>query len=72
MAKKRGRPRKQTPGFDRIELQAPIGWAEQVDAIAAMVGLSRSAYIRQATMERMIADRVRLGLKPPGGEGGGA
>jgi hypothetical protein len=74
MAKKRGRPTKQepAPGNDRIELAAPAGWAAQVDAIAALVGLSRSAYIRQAVMERMITDRVRLGLKPPSGGGGEA
>jgi hypothetical protein len=60
------------PGFDRIEIQVPLGWAEQLDAVASLVGLSRSAYIRQAVMERLIADRARLGLRPPGGEGGGA
>jgi hypothetical protein len=70
--KKRGRPRKPgaAPEFDRIEIQAPLGWGEQVDAIAALLGLTRSSYIRQAVMERMLADRVRLGLRQPGGEGG--
>jgi hypothetical protein len=75
MAKKKkgGRPRQAgspPPTFDRIEMQAPLGWTEQVDAVAALVGLSRSAYIRLAVNERMVADRARLGLKPPGQEGG--
>lgn len=49
------------PPFDRIELQAPLGWAEEVDKAAAALGLSRSAYIRLAVNERMTADRRARG-----------
>jgi hypothetical protein len=58
--------------MDRVELAAPQSWTAQVDEVAALIGLTRSAYIRMAVMERLIVDRARLGLKPPGGKGGGA
>ena len=59
MAKKKGAPK---PDTERIELQVPVGFTAALDRVAASVGLSRSAYIRQACLERMAQDRKRLGL----------
>jgi hypothetical protein len=66
MAKKRTAPK---PDAERIELQVSAGFTAEVDRVAAAVGLSRSAYIRQACLERMVQDRRRLGLdEDRGGE----
>jgi hypothetical protein len=43
--------------FDRVEFQAPPGWAEEVDAAAKALGMKRSAYIRMAVNMRMKEDR---------------
>lgn len=67
VAKKRSDkgPPADEPSFGRIELQAPPDWIEQLDAVAAAVGLSRSAYIRMACNMKMAADRRQLGLSDP-------
>jgi hypothetical protein len=59
MAKKKGAPKQDA---ERIELQVPAGFTAEVDRVAEACGLSRSAYIRQACLERMAQDRKRLGL----------
>ena len=59
--KTHGRPSQQpAEPYGRIELQASPEWIEQLDAAADAVGLSRSAYIRQACIERMARDRKTL------------
>lgn len=50
------------PAFGRIELQAPPEWIEELDRVAAAMGISRSAYIRQACNLKMAQDRRALGL----------
>ena len=40
----------------RIELQAPPEWIAKLDAAAARLGMSRSAYIRMACNRQMAAD----------------
>lgn len=45
------------PTFERIELQAPLGWTAMIDAAAAALGVSRSAYIRMALIRQMEADK---------------
>jgi hypothetical protein len=67
VARKKGkpaRPQPEEPAFGRIELQAAPEWIAELDAVAKMVGLSRSAYIRHACNRQMAADRKML-------EGGG-
>jgi len=66
MAKKKGAT-KQDP--ERIELQVNEGFTAELDRVAAAVGLSRSAYIRQACLERMVQDRRRMGLDEEKGGG---
>jgi hypothetical protein len=44
-------------GIERIEFQAPIGWTKKIDAAAKAVGLSRSAYIRQAVALQIRRDK---------------
>lgn len=51
------------PPSGRIELQAPPSWVEELDRIAEAVGLSRSAYIRQACNIKMAEDRRIHGIK---------
>lgn len=51
----------QEPPFERVELQAPPGWTEQVDAAAKALGMSRSAYIRMAVAKQMRRDRQEQG-----------
>jgi hypothetical protein len=38
------------PGFERIEIQVPLGFTARLDAARQRRGLSRSAYIRQAVL----------------------
>lgn len=45
------------PAFERVEFQAPPNWLPLLDAAAAALGLSRSAYIRMACNRQMEADR---------------
>ena len=45
--------KKAKPAFDRIELQAPPEWVGRLDATAARLGLSRSAFIRLACNKLM-------------------
>ena len=40
----------------RIEFQAPEEWIARLDAAAAALGMSRSAYIRMACNRQMNAD----------------
>jgi hypothetical protein len=64
MAKKKAAPRPPDE-VERIEFVAPAGFTAQVDAEAAALGLTRSAYIRQAVSRAMQADRrQREGLAP--------
>lgn len=49
------------PPFGRIELQAPPDWIAQLDAAAAALGMSRSAYIRMACNRQMARDRHEKG-----------
>lgn len=49
------------PAFDRIELQAPFDWVAELDRVAKMMGLSRSAYIRQACNLKMAQDKKAMG-----------
>jgi hypothetical protein len=44
-------------------LQAPPEWIEELDIIAYKMGLSRSAYIRQACNRQMAADKRALGRR---------
>jgi hypothetical protein len=63
MARKKPKPAAPSPeeaGFGRIELQAPPEWIAELDAVAKSMGLSRSAYIRQACNRQMAADRRQL------------
>ena len=48
------------PEFERIEFQAPIGFQERIDRVAALRGLSRSAYIRQAVLLMVQQDEKNL------------
>lgn len=50
-------PDEPVPPFGRIELQAPPEWIEELDRVADAVGMSRSAYIRNACNRQMAADR---------------
>lgn len=63
MAKKK--PGGETPegeqAFDRVEFQAPPSWVKKLDAAAAALGVSRSAYIRMACNKQMQADRKAEG-----------
>lgn len=45
------------PAFERVEFQAPLNWLPLLDAAAASLGLSRSAYIRMACNRQMEADK---------------
>jgi hypothetical protein len=71
MAKKKKPEPAKGPEFERIEIQVPKGFTAQVDAAAARVGLSRSAYIRQATLLKIRQDKADWADFSPE-EGGGA
>jgi hypothetical protein len=51
--------------FGRIELQAPPEWIDFLDAVAKAMGMSRSAYIRQACNLRLSDDCKTLGSRAP-------
>jgi hypothetical protein len=60
VAKRKARPPEQPPAdldFERIEFQVPLGWTDRIDADAKAVGLSRSAYIRQAILLKRKKDK---------------
>lgn len=46
-----------TPAFGRIELQASPSWIDELDRVSSAMGISRSAYIRQACNRQMAEDR---------------
>lgn len=54
------------PPPGRIELQAPAEWIAELDRVAELMGMSRSAYIRHACNRQMAADRQLL--SGPGAE----
>lgn len=63
---KRKKPEQPEPvqegaSFDRFEMQVPPGWLQRVDRVAKSLGLSRSAYIRQATNLKLATDEAALG-----------
>jgi hypothetical protein len=60
MAKKRtarSREPDTKAGFERIEFQSPIGLTAMIDAAAKALGLTRSAYIRQAVILQIRRDQ---------------
>ena len=56
VAKKQTAEQDTGPGFERIEFQAPVGTSDKIDAAAKQLGLSRSAYIRQAVFLQLKRD----------------
>jgi metal-responsive CopG/Arc/MetJ family transcriptional regulator len=70
MARKKGpgRPPREEPGFERIELQVPPGFIARVDEAAKKLGLSRSAYIRFAVNQQIQRDRQAEREAEGGGE----
>lgn len=42
------KPESERPAFVRVELQATPEWADELDAAAQKLGLTRSAFIRMA------------------------
>lgn len=50
-------PPSEGAGYERVEFQAPTGFTAKVDAAAAGLGLSRSAFCRLAIIRLMRDER---------------
>lgn len=64
VAKKKSSPPADIHETGRIELKADPSFIVELDQVAVALGLGRSAYIRQALVRQMNADRRALGLDP--------
>lgn len=52
------RVRKARQPFARIELVSPTNWIQELDEVAAAMGMGRSAYIRSACSIKMATDNA--------------
>jgi hypothetical protein len=48
--------------YERIEIQAPLGFTARLDAVRRRRGLSLSAYMRQAVLLAVEADEAKAAM----------